>query len=95
MDQGKFERMMYLVIKNSILPMEFFNDNSVHTSSIEEMYYNDEISEEEIINNYNSNLFGEEAIELLFGQDYDRMIERIEQGNLSIKALKILPIEVR
>lgn len=94
MNQEQFERMMHSAIQNELLPIEFFKENSVRATEIEEMYYNDEISEEEIMNYYNSNLLGEEAIQMLFGQEYDRMIKQITDGSLSLKALSIIPIEI-
>ena len=90
MSQTQFERMMHSVIQSNILPIEFFKENSVSALEIEDMYYNEEISEDEIINYYNSNLLGNESIQMLFGLDYDLIIERIKEGKLNIKALSAI-----
>ncbi|MBR3133952.1 MAG: hypothetical protein IKG56_00635 [Clostridia bacterium] len=92
MDDKHFAEFILSMADSIDIPLEVFERNYISDEALEEMFYSEEVSEEKIIEHFNKGIVGLSSIQLIFGNDYDKIIEQVNGGTLSKLALSIIPI---
>ena len=89
-----FYAILVEMSENTEVPKQVLSDTIIPSKDIESMYYDGKVSDDDILEYYNSGMVDNETIKILFGQDYDQMIEMINSGKLSAKAFSAIPVDV-
>lgn len=89
----QYPRVMLDLIENTGLPRELFSNSGISTSSMEEMLFDGNISEDQIIEYFNQGIIDAKMIETLYESDYNQLFEDIMQGTIDKRAITIVPRE--
>ena len=93
-NRQQFHAIMIAMSENTEVPKQVLKDIVIPAKDIESLYYDGKVTDDDIIEYYNAGMVDDESIKILFGQDFNQMIEMINTGKLSARAFSTIPVEI-
>ena len=93
MEEASYADTMLSLISGGKIPEEYFANLKISENVLMDMYIEESLLEDQAIEYFNKGILSEKAIKIIYGENYDNIIDLIKQGVLSRKAFIVIPKE--
>lgn len=93
LDKDSFTKVMISMVEETTFPREYFKNLDISQNALMDMFLEENISEDKIIEYFNEGIFTVKELKTIYGDNYGKIIELVKQGKLDKMVITIIPKE--